>query len=101
MSRKRKIVIAGITLLAGLPLVERATRTVDVLPATVVDVVSLVPDEGPDQWSITFMLADGVKNTLGPLILRPTLLSGDKFCVRMHKRSWAAPKFQRAADKTC
>ncbi|MEH6738252.1 MAG: hypothetical protein V7695_06880 [Sulfitobacter sp.] len=101
MSRKRTIAIAGIALLAGLPLVERATRTVEVLPATVVDVISLVPDAGPDQWSITFTLAAGAEHSLDPLIVRPTLQSGDKFCVRIHKRSWAAPKFQKAADKTC
>lgn len=101
MNRKRKIAIAGVALLAGLPLVERATRTVEVLPATIVDVISLVPDAGPDQWSITFTLADGTEHALGPLIVRPTLKSGDEFCVRMHKRSWAAPKFHKAADKTC
>jgi hypothetical protein len=101
MSRKRTIAIAGIALLAGLPLVERATRTVEVLPATVVDVVSLVPDAGPDQWSITFTLADGAEHNLGPLIVRPPLITGDKFCARMLKRSWAAPKFQKAAEKTC
>jgi hypothetical protein len=87
MSQKRTIAIAGIALLAGLGLVERTTRTVEVIPATVVDVLPQVPDAGPDQWSITFTLADGGEHNLGPLIVRPTLLSGDLFCVRMHQRS--------------
>lgn len=101
MSRKRTIILAGIALLAGLALVENATRTVEVQPATVVDVTSVVPDEGPDQWRISFTLENGTGYDLGPLTVQPVLAEGERFCVRMHKRSWAAPKFQMSADKTC
>lgn len=101
MSRKRTIAIAGIALLATLALVENATKSVVILPATVTDVTALVPDAGPDLWHVEFTLQDSSAHALPPLNVRPTLAAGDAFCVRQHKRSWAAPKFQISAQKTC
>ncbi len=100
MTPKRKIAISGIALLAGLALLENATRTVEVLPATVVDVKFRMPYNGDDDWTLIFALADGSEHHLEPTV-RSSLQTGDVFCVRMHRRSWAAPKFQKAADKTC
>jgi hypothetical protein len=101
MSRKRTIAIAGIALLATLALVENATKSVTILPATVTEVTPIVPDAGPDLWRVAFALQDGSVNALAPLNVRPTLAAGDTVCVRQHKRSWAAPKFQISAQKTC
>lgn len=100
MSRKRTTAITGIALLVGLALVEKATRSVEVLPATVVEVKFRMPYNGDDDWTISFVLEDGSEHDLGP-VAPPTLTSGDRFCVRMHKRSWAAPKFQKAVEKVC
>ncbi len=101
MNRKSTIALAGIVLLAGLALIENATRSVEVLPATVVDISPEVPDAGPDLWRVTFELPDQQEHSLERLTLRPILEPGDTFCIRIHKRSWAVPKFQMSADKTC
>ncbi|KEJ89666.1 hypothetical protein [Sulfitobacter donghicola] len=101
MSRKRTIALAGVILLGGLALIENSTRSIQVLPATVTKVTPEVPEAGPDLWTISFTLNTGEAHQLGPLNVRPVLQAGDSFCVRQHKRSWAAPKFQISADKTC
>ena len=101
MSRKRTIVIAGIALLVGLALVENATRSDKVLPATIGAITASVPDAGPDIWHISFTLPDGTEGRLGPVTVRPTLETGASSCIRVMKRSWAATKYQRSTQQSC
>jgi hypothetical protein len=101
MSQKRTIAIAGVVILAGLALIERATNSVQVVPANVVSIKSIVPDKGPDQWIVTFELSDRNTYTADPLTVRPTYSLGDPACVRMHTRSWAKTKYQITADTSC
>lgn len=101
MSRKRTIALAGIGLLIGLSLIERATNSVELVPANVISVIPIVPDRGPDQFEVMFELSDRNEYASEPLSVRPTFTKGDPACVRMHKRSWARTKFQITADKSC
>lgn len=101
MSRIRIIAVTGIALLAGLALIENATRSVHVLPATVAAITAASPEAGPDQWTVTARLSEDETVTLTARTARPSLVEGDAICVRLHKRSWAAAKYQLASDTTC
>lgn len=101
MSKKRIIAVTGITILSALALLENATRSVTIQPATVRHVVELVPDAGPDRFQVAFETMDGTAGLLVAQSTRPTLQTGDVFCLRIHKRSWAAPKYQKSAQTTC
>ncbi|MEP1765099.1 MAG: hypothetical protein ABJJ53_00375 [Sulfitobacter sp.] len=101
MSRKRTIALSGLAVLGGLALIENATRSVTVLPATVIEIVELVPDAGPDRFQVMIELAEGDTHALVPQSIRPVLHIGDALCVQMHKRSWAAPKFQKSSASSC
>lgn len=101
MSRKRTIALAGAALLATLALIERATNSVELVPANVISVVPLVPDAGPDLWQVNFELSDRSEYASEPLNVRFNFSAGDPICVRMHKRSWAKTKYQVTADQSC
>jgi len=101
MSRKHIIAIAGVTILAGLALIENLTRNVTVVPATITEIRELVPDAGPDRFQVAFEMSDGTTALLEAQQKRPTLKAGDVICVRMHQRSWASPKFVKSAQTTC
>jgi len=87
--------------MGGLALIDNATRSATILPVTITEVAQLVPDAGPDRFQIAFILPDGSAGLLEPQSVRPTLAVGDRMCVRMHKRSWAPPKFVKSAQTTC
>ena len=101
MNRKRTIAVAGVAILAVLALIERATNSVEVVPANVVSVAPVIPDKGPDLWRVTFELSDRNTYTAEPVGIRPTYGTGDPICVRVHKRSWAKTKYQPMAGQSC
>lgn len=101
MSRKRTIALAGAALLATLALIERATNSVELVPANVISVVPVVPDQGPDLWEVQFELSDRNAYTSEPLAARLDFQTGDPVCIRMHTRSWAKTKYQFTADMSC
>lgn len=101
MSRKRTVAVAGITILAGLALVENATRNVAIVPATVIAVDRTSPDHGADQWRIVFELSDRNEYAISGLSGRPALASGDAFCVQQRQRTWALPTFRIANTDIC
>jgi len=101
MSRKRLIAYTGIALLVGLALVEKATNSVDVVPAKVIAVTPIPPNEGPDLWKVTFELANGENSQTETTTTRPQLKKGDPVCLRMHERSWAKTKFTLTYDISC
>lgn len=101
MSRKRTIALTGAALLVTLALIERATNSVQLVPANVIAVVPLVPDAGPDVWEVQFELSDRNVYTSEPLNVRLDFQTGDPICIRKHQRSWAKTKYQFTADMSC
>lgn len=106
MRRGRAIALAGITLLVTLGLIERATNSVELVPANIIGVQQGVPDQGPNRWIAAFELTTsdirGYKwFNITEDGTAPVLAYGDPVCIRLHRRSWAAPKFQLTSNKSC
>lgn len=101
MNNKRLIAYTGIALLVGLALIEKATNSVDLVPANVVTVNSVPVNDGPDLWRITFELSSRETYQTETTSTRPQLAQGDPICLRMHERSWAKTKFTLTSDMSC
>ena len=101
MTRKRTLMLAGIALLTALALVEGATRSDAVLPATITALDSTPQNEGPDTWLMVVTLADGTKAAIDYSGIRPNRAIGDTLCVIEKKRSWANPKYLVSSQITC
>ncbi|WP_298857058.1 hypothetical protein [uncultured Sulfitobacter sp.] len=106
MSRKRTIALAGAALLATLALIERATNSVELVPANVIGLQQGIPNEGPNRWIAAFELTTSeIRGDKAFNITEdgtaPLLAYGDPICLRLHRRGWAAPKFQIVSDKSC
>lgn len=101
MSRKRAIAIAGLAILALLALVERATQRSEIIAGRVSDVITEIPQRGPDLWIVTVTLQDGNEIKLEPTPIRPAATIGTQLCIRQQLRSWAPPKYQIAPESGC
>lgn len=84
MSRKRLIVYSAVALIVVLSLVEKATNSVELVPANVVSVSSTPANKGPDLWQVTFELSSRDSFQTDPVTIEPQLAPGDPVCVRMH-----------------
>ena len=101
MSRKTTIALTGIALLAGIALIENATRSDDILPATVTEILSTPGTEGPDLWTLRVTLRDGTAADIDTAGIRPSQQIGDTLCVKVMKRSWAKTKYIVASPSDC
>ncbi|MEQ6203508.1 hypothetical protein ABMC88_10670 [Sulfitobacter sp. HNIBRBA2951] len=101
MTRKRMILLTGIALLTTLALVETATRSDAVLPATVAAITSTPQNAGPDTWQMDVTLADGTRAQIDYAGIRPNRAVGDAICVIEKKRSWAGAKYLVSSQITC
>jgi hypothetical protein len=101
VTRKRLIGYSAIGLMVGLSLVERATNSVDLVPANVVSVTSMPANKGPGEWRVTFQLSSRDTYETEPLTREPHLGLGDPICLRMHERSWAKTKFTLTSETSC
>jgi len=101
MSRKRLIAYSAVALIVVLSLVEKATNSVELVPANVVSVSSTPANKGPDLWQVTFELSSRDSFQTDPVTIEPQLAPGDPVCVRMHARSWAKTKYTLTSETSC
>lgn len=101
MSRKRAIALAGIFLLTALALIDRATRSDPVVPATVAAIVSTPANSGPDNWHMDVTLSDGTDARIDYHGIRPNRTVGTPLCVIEKKRSWAKTVYVVTSQTNC
>lgn len=101
MSSKRLIAYSAIGLMVVLSLVEKATNSVDLVPANVVSVSSTPANKGPDLWQVKFELSSRDSFQTEPQTIEPQLTAGDPVCIRMHQRSWAKTKYTLTSETSC
>ena len=101
MSRPRTLALVGIAVIAGIALIENATRSDLVVPATVTAIATQTGDEGPDVYILTAALPDGTPATVDLRSVKPDLQIGAQICMRVMTRSWAATKYVIDTDSAC
>lgn len=101
MSRKRLILLVGIVLLTTIALIESATRSDAVLPATVAAITSQPANAGPDTWVLDATLVGGATARIDYAGIRPNRTIGDPICVIEKKRSWAVTTYLVTSQTTC